>query len=203
MNIRGNIANLLTGSRFVLAPVFAAAYALTLGSEPWVIRGLAAMWCLFVLIELTDLLDGYVARTTGTVSDIGKVLDPYADVFARLTYFACLVHASVMPLWFLLIVIYRELGIILIRMILLRTGLALGARRLGKIKSTFYGTSAFAGILVYGIRVRGSEGVIPESWSPIIDIVVLVLYAVTALLAIASLVQYFTVFLRSRSTSTT
>ena len=201
MNIRANLANILTSSRFFLAPLFALAYGLTLTTGEWVVPGLTIMMCLFVLTELTDLLDGFVARATATISDVGKVLDPYADVFARLTYFTCLVHAGVMPLWFLLIVIYRELGIILIRMLLLRSGVALGAKLLGKLKSAFYGISAFVAIVVYGIAIRGPEAAIPRSWNPTIGFIATILYGVTAALALASLLQYFTVFVRARRSS--
>jgi CDP-diacylglycerol--glycerol-3-phosphate 3-phosphatidyltransferase len=200
--VRSNLANILTGSRFVLAPFFAAAYGVSRLSEPWGVTGLVSMWMLIVVIELTDLLDGFVARTTGTISDIGKVLDPYADVFARLTYFACMVHAGTMPLWFLLVVIYRELGVILIRMLLLRSGVAMGAKVLGKLKSTFYGIAAFCSVLVYGIMVRGSASVIPESLYPTIDLVATMLYIVTAALSLSSLVQYSLVFLHNRTKDT-
>lgn len=39
--------------------------------------GLAAL--LFVLLSLTDLVDGYVARKYNQVSELGKMLDPLAD----------------------------------------------------------------------------------------------------------------------------
>jgi CDP-diacylglycerol--glycerol-3-phosphate 3-phosphatidyltransferase len=194
--MRTSIANILTGSRFFLSPLFAAAYGLSLLGGRWAAGGLVAMWVLFVVIELTDLLDGYIARRTNTISDTGKVLDPYADVFARLTYFACMLHAGIMPLWFLLIVIYRELGIILIRMLLLRSGVALGAKLLGKLKSTFYGVTAFTAVFEYGVGVRGIDARF-AAYSEHIQIVALSIYAMTAALSLASLLQYFVIFLRN------
>ena len=45
------------------------------------------LWVLFVVIELSDVFDGMVARRRQIVSDLGKLLDPFADVVSRLTYF--------------------------------------------------------------------------------------------------------------------
>ena len=41
----------------------------------------------FLLIELSDLLDGHAARVRNQESELGKVLDPFADSLSRLTYF--------------------------------------------------------------------------------------------------------------------
>lgn len=75
-----NLPNLLTGFRFVAAP-----FLLTFA---WNGYGLAFMGLLAVAF-LTDLLDGWVARTTGQVSEFGAVLDSWADVITYLTIALC------------------------------------------------------------------------------------------------------------------
>ena len=71
----------------------------TIGLSPVV--SVVVLWSLFILIELSDLLDGAAARKLNTVSGFGKLFDPFADVFARLTYFVCFSYTGIMPLWIL------------------------------------------------------------------------------------------------------
>ncbi len=184
---RVGLANMLTSSRFVLAPLFAVVFALTTRVDEFRTTGIVLLWVLFALIELSDVFDGAIARRQGTVSDVGKILDPFADVVAKVTYFTCLLTAEIVPLWFLLIVLYREFGIILIRMMLYREGIALGARVAGKLKTWFYGISAAAGILVLGVGI-----------SPAVATGMTALLAVTAAASIGSFLQYLVLFLRRR-----
>ncbi len=184
---RIGLANMLTSSRFVLAPAFAVVFSLTTRVDEFRTVGFVLLWVLFVLIELSDVLDGAVARRQGTVSDVGKILDPFADVVSKVTYFTCLLTVGIVPLWFLLIVLYREFGIILIRMILYHDGIALGARVAGKLKTWFYGISAAAGILLVGIDP-----------SPAVATGMTVLLAVTAAASVGSFLQYLVLFLRGR-----
>ena len=71
-----NLPNLLTGFRFVAAPVL-----LWLA---WYAHPMAFMALLAVTFA-TDLLDGVVARLTGQVSQFGAALDSWADVITYLT----------------------------------------------------------------------------------------------------------------------
>ena len=67
------LADGLTYSRLLLGPVIF--FLLLHGSSP-------ALWVALVLTvvgELTDFLDGWVARRANTVSDVGKVADPFTD----------------------------------------------------------------------------------------------------------------------------
>lgn len=199
---RGRLANGLTLSRFVLSPVFALSFTAAARSAApgaW----LALAWALVVVIELTDVFDGMVARAGNVVSDLGKVLDPFADVVSKVTYFVCLLTVDIVPLWFLLVLLYREFGIILIRMLLFRDGVALGARVLGKIKTWFYAVSAAFGLLFFSARVLGEryERLSELVARPGTDLVFTLLLVVTALFAVVSFAQYLALFVRSRSGS--
>ena len=197
---RRHLANVLTSSRFVLSPIFAVVFYLLDRFPEFAVVGISLLWIIFVLIELSDVLDGLVARRYGTVSDVGKILDPFADVVSKVTYFACFLVAGVVPLWFLLIILYREFGIILIRMILYRDGLAMAARTAGKLKTWFYGLTAAVGLFILsldtvgGAPVFGLERVGPL-WQ---DVTMLVLLIITAGLSIGSFLQYLSFFVSER-----
>jgi CDP-diacylglycerol---glycerol-3-phosphate 3-phosphatidyltransferase len=181
-----NAANALTVGRLVLAPLFVLAYALI---DIWpgavgVGFAMSTIWILFVVMELTDVLDGMVARRQGIVSDLGKILDPFADVVCRLTYFIILTVAGVMPLWFVIIVLYREFGAVFLRLLLYRDGYALGARFAGKLKSWFYSIAAAVGLFLFSVDRLPS---VSRSISDSIRVVQPVAYGVYAIGAVLSL----------------
>lgn len=196
---RPSLANTLTMSRFVLAPLFALVFGLMARFEGFALPGTIALFVIFGLVELSDVLDGAVARRQNTVSDVGKILDPFADVVSKVTYFVCLLVAGIVPLWFLLIVLYREFGVILVRMILYRQGLALGARAAGKLKTWFYAVTAAAGLVflsmdtLQGLPVFAVDRIAP-TWR---SVVMFSLLGVTAALSIGSFLQYFVFFLKN------
>ena len=65
-----NLPNALTVSRFFLVPVFVVCF--------FFIHQAAAFFVVLVA-ALTDVLDGYIARKYGQMSDVGAMLDPLAD----------------------------------------------------------------------------------------------------------------------------
>ncbi|MBU8914199.1 MAG: CDP-diacylglycerol--glycerol-3-phosphate 3-phosphatidyltransferase [Spirochaetales bacterium] len=198
---RINAANALTVGRLVLAPLFVVAYALT-DIWPGVIGirvALSTLWVLFVIMELTDVLDGMVARRQGIVSDLGKILDPFADVVCRLTYFITLTVAGIMPLWFVIIVFYREFAAIFLRLLLYRDGYALGAASAGKLKSWFYSLSATAGLFILTVeRLPSVSRSILDSMN-VIRGVAYGVYAVAAMLALWSIWGYLRFYQRRKT----
>ncbi|MCU0640679.1 MAG: CDP-diacylglycerol--glycerol-3-phosphate 3-phosphatidyltransferase [Candidatus Margulisbacteria bacterium] len=100
------LANKITLGRLALIPL--AVYFLLTG-----LLGLAAL--LFVLLSLTDLIDGYVARKYNQVSELGKMLDPLADkvlVVSLLIGLAALGKTGALPV---IIIAAREFLIASIR----------------------------------------------------------------------------------------
>ncbi|HUR48696.1 MAG TPA: CDP-alcohol phosphatidyltransferase family protein [Acidimicrobiales bacterium] len=94
------LPNLISLARIAGSPVFA--YVLLVGHERH-----AAAWMLGVL-GATDWLDGWLARRLGTVTDLGKVLDPVADrVLIVVAAVAVLVDGA-FPLWLGIVVLVRE-----------------------------------------------------------------------------------------------
>ncbi len=98
----------LTASRLALAPVFFVLFELAVGGPLWLI---ALVCATFAAIEISDLLDGHAARALNQESEFGKVLDPFADSLSRLTYFVAFAGVGILPLWILLILIYRDVAV--------------------------------------------------------------------------------------------
>lgn len=71
-------------------------------------------WVITVLVIygiVSDYLDGYVARQTNQITEWGKVLDPVADKFCAFILFLYAVYIDIIPLWFFIVEIARDLFI--------------------------------------------------------------------------------------------
>jgi CDP-diacylglycerol--glycerol-3-phosphate 3-phosphatidyltransferase len=150
------------------------------------------LWGLMVLIEVSDVVDGHIARSMNLVTDVGKVLDPFADVISRLTYFFCFVQAGFMPGWLLLIIMYREYGIILLRLLGIRRGVAIGARAGGKLKAVLYALSSVLGLVALTISRTG----VWKDALPAVSGVAYGVFVLAAFFALLSFVDYAVVFRR-------
>ncbi len=159
-----NWPNKLTVLRIILSPVFFIFYFLpdwtgafgggvaSAGSViPAVSRisiiSTVAVVLIFIIIEVSDVLDGLIARRFGLVTDIGKVIDPFADVMSRMTYFFCFTLSGLMPAWIFLVLIYRELGATFLRMLMIRKGVAMAASMWGKAKAVTYAVGGILGVI--------------------------------------------------------
>lgn len=137
-----NIANTLTLSRALSAPIFVLLYALPLYTGRGMIFSSYVMLPFLLIAELTDFFDGYMARRLGIVSDIGKVADPAADVILNLNVFA-VSFLSVrgepyMNIFLFSLLLTRELSMTSLRTIQALRGTAVAARAGGKMKTVFY-----------------------------------------------------------------
>ncbi len=156
-----SLPNLLTLFRLFSAPVF---LALFIGSEPGGVLshmldprgGLLACLVVASLSELSDILDGILARRLNQVSNFGKLLDPYADSTFRLTCFfafASQAHGKWIPLWMVMTLFYRDLLVTVIRTFGVERQVYVHARASGKIKAIAQGSVVFitlAMALIYG-----------------------------------------------------
>jgi len=111
-----------------------------------------------VISEVTDMLDGMIARKQGEVSDFGKLYDPFADTLTQITYFLCFVIDGILPSVFFLVVLYREFSILFVRNLMLRKGIAMGARIGGKIKTVSYILAGGLALLVSSVIRLGIDG---------------------------------------------
>jgi cardiolipin synthase len=98
--------NLISLCRILLIPVF----VLLIVEDDTTTVGLL----LFSFVVATDWVDGWLARRTGQVSDLGKILDPVADRLAIAAGLIALVIRGAFPLWAALLILVRDLAILVV-----------------------------------------------------------------------------------------
>lgn len=126
-----NIANLLTGVRLVLVPIFLLFLFAGDGHES---ASRITAFVIFAVAVVTDRLDGALARTYGMVTEFGKLADPIAD---KMLIGAALIGLSMLgdlPWWVTVVILFREIGITVLRFAVLRSGV-IPASRGGKVKA--------------------------------------------------------------------
>ncbi|WP_321973571.1 CDP-diacylglycerol--glycerol-3-phosphate 3-phosphatidyltransferase [Paratractidigestivibacter sp.] len=151
-------ANIVTCSRVVLMPLwlaFAEAVGGTRGTE--VSWGGIAVFAFYVVLSLTDKLDGYLARSRGEVTTFGKFLDPIADKLIVIVALCFLLEHSMCSTWVLLVVVAREFLVSGLRMVVASKGVVVAASNLGKWK-TATTMVAICGLLFVAAMPAGSVG---------------------------------------------
>ncbi|MDR2841949.1 MAG: CDP-diacylglycerol--glycerol-3-phosphate 3-phosphatidyltransferase [Spirochaetaceae bacterium] len=135
------LADKLSFVRIVFAPVFVFLYMYPADQSspvPYI-----CLLVLLALVEFTDFLDGYFARKLKQVSDLGKLLDPFADAFLHVSIFITFAVTLQMHFIACVLIFYREFAMLFLRMISIKNGIAVGARPGGKTKTVLYITSCF------------------------------------------------------------
>lgn len=120
---------------------------------------------IFVLVALSDVWDGYLARSRNQVTDLGKLLDPIADkllLFATLIpiYFISRLRQAdynipvwgSIPLWVCALLIGRELAMTAFRWWAARRGVIIAAGGAGKLKAVLQNIFIGAVILWFAFR---------------------------------------------------
>jgi CDP-diacylglycerol--glycerol-3-phosphate 3-phosphatidyltransferase len=128
---------------------------------------------IFVVAAVSDVFDGYLARSRNMVSDIGKLLDPIAD---KLLLFATLIPIywitrqrhdlydipvwGSIPLWVCLLLIGRELAMTAFRWWAQRRGVVIPAHGAGKLKTVIQ--NVFIGAIMLWFAFRDARK--PMGW---------------------------------------
>jgi CDP-diacylglycerol---glycerol-3-phosphate 3-phosphatidyltransferase len=126
-----NVANVLTGVRMALVPVFLLALFAGDGHET---RWRIIAFVIFAAAVITDRFDGALARTYGLITEFGKLADPIAD---KALIGAALIGLSLLgdlPWWVTVVILIREIGVTILRFAVLRRGV-IPASRGGKLKT--------------------------------------------------------------------
>lgn len=126
-------ANLLSLSRLFFGPAVLVTFSV--GDYRSVIFALVMV----ILAEVTDVLDGIVARRMGHVTDLGKLLDPMADSMYRFCIFLAFFGQGVMDAWMIGIIFGRDLIVAYTRVYAATAGIVLAARFSGKLKAVVQG----------------------------------------------------------------
>ena len=138
------LPNALSAARILLIPAF----VWLIVDRDTTFTGLL----LFGVVVCTDWLDGYVARRTGQVSEVGKMLDPTADRLAIAAGLVALVARGAFPLWAALLIMVRDVAILIAGVMLLVT-------RKARIEVRFVGKVAtFSLVVAIGLIAWGNLG---------------------------------------------
>jgi CDP-diacylglycerol--glycerol-3-phosphate 3-phosphatidyltransferase len=124
-----NLPNRITIARAAAVPVIVVLMY---------IPSIAAQWwaaALFVAASLTDLADGYIARTQNLVTDFGKFADPIADKLLITASMVVLVGKGHMAAWVVVAFVSREFIISAYRLAAASRGVVIAADKLGKYKT--------------------------------------------------------------------
>ena len=119
------IPNMLSLFRIILIPVFIVLYT----SD-----NTELAFAVLLISTLSDVFDGYIARSLGQVTDLGKVLDPIAD---KLTHAAVIICLMLRFKWMrILFAVFaaKELSMLVLGLLVIRyTGRVYSAKWYGKL----------------------------------------------------------------------
>lgn len=126
---RMNLPNLITVGRIALVPVFLwLSYGDTTGAA-------VAAFTVFLVASISDFIDGYLARRSGTISRMGEFLDPFADKLLIGAALFVLFDTRAFPLWAALLIAVREVAVQVLRIQIVHGGKTLPSSSLGKLKT--------------------------------------------------------------------
>lgn len=174
------VPNLISAARLSLVPVFAFLF-LKGGHD-------LASFVVLAVIGSTDWVDGFVARKTGQVSRLGKLLDPVADRVAIIVFLACFAFRGTIALPIAAALLLRDVLVSIAFPIL-------EARGYPRIPVNFVGKAATF-IIYTGLGFAGMSLIVPTDLGELISaasryllIVGAVLYWVAAALYVRQIVK--------------
>ncbi|MCD4708404.1 MAG: CDP-diacylglycerol--glycerol-3-phosphate 3-phosphatidyltransferase [Candidatus Sabulitectum sp.] len=172
-----NWPNRLTVARIIMAPV--VMILLQMG-------GPEARWTaliVFVIAALTDMVDGYLARRYGWISNLGKFLDPLADKLLVCLAWIGLADLGLVPQWTVYVIIGRELLISSLRSIAAYAGVLILPSGIGKWK---------AAIQMFSVSYYMLLSVLEQSTIPrIASVIGIVSMWIALVLTVVSAFHYF------------
>jgi CDP-diacylglycerol---glycerol-3-phosphate 3-phosphatidyltransferase len=137
-----NLPNFLTVVRILMVPVVVVA----LLEETPNADMLAAI--VFAVAAFTDGLDGYIARSRGSITTLGKLMDPLADKLLIIAPLVSLVSLGRIAAWVAMVIIAREFAVTALRMVAVEQGVVIPASFSGKVKTITQVAAIFAVIAV-------------------------------------------------------
>ena len=150
--------------------------------------GLAlAVVVLLGVCELTDIIDGLLARRLGMSSRFGSLFDPYCDSMSRLIIFFGLASKGLCPMWLFLLMALRDISVTYLRIMYILAGASPAARLSGKAKAWAQGLGAILLAAFYAcadVRYAATDAVGFARWVP------LAIVALIAAITLWSLLDY-------------
>ncbi|MDE7193669.1 MAG: CDP-alcohol phosphatidyltransferase family protein [Oscillospiraceae bacterium] len=151
MDIRDitKLPNILTVLRILLIPVFVIVFLWGNGNIELDIgrfnkeNGYIIAAAIMILSGLTDMADGLIARKLNMITDLGKVIDPFADKLTQAAVVVCLIFRY-SDIWVLIaallvLIVIKEILMLIMGVMFLRKGQDLGgARWYGKLATIIF-----------------------------------------------------------------
>jgi CDP-diacylglycerol---glycerol-3-phosphate 3-phosphatidyltransferase len=124
-----NAPNVLTVLRILLVPVLVV--ALLAGTDHGDLLAAIA----FALASVTDAVDGHLARSRGSITTFGKLMDPVADKLLIIAALLALVSLDRLAAWVAMVIIAREFAVTVTRLYATQQGVVIAANWWGKAKT--------------------------------------------------------------------
>jgi len=141
---------------------------------------------ILILMYISDILDGYLARKLNQISETGKIIDPLADKIAIVSAVIVLFLQGKIETWFFIVVVLRDLLILIF-------GLYLKTKNKVVLMSNYPGKIA---VLSIGITILLI--IINDNNSELLKILIGYLYYISVILVIYSLILYLIRFYKTR-----
>ncbi len=170
-------ANVVTMVRVALVPVWLLLAEMSQPSPEQISIPCLVVAGLYMLISLTDKLDGYLARSRNEVTAFGKFLDPIADKLAVVVALCFLLEVGQVSAWVLLVIVSREFLVSGLRMVVASEGVVVAASNLGKWKTAITMIAICGLLLVRSIPQVTFVGIEPHI---IFDVLLWVAVGLTA-----------------------
>jgi CDP-diacylglycerol--glycerol-3-phosphate 3-phosphatidyltransferase len=179
-----NLPNLVTMSRVVLIP-----FVLSFIDNFSPLRTFIAS-LLYLAAAAGDALDGYLARSRGEVSTLGKFLDPLADKLLVTAVLVYMVALSRVPAWVVVVTIGRDLAVSGLRSIAAAQGMIISASDSGKIKTALQLVSIMMLLIHFRYPMLGTSKTVDYHLA---GLVVLYVSTVVSLFSGAQYLRHFLV----------
>ncbi|WP_336658606.1 CDP-diacylglycerol--glycerol-3-phosphate 3-phosphatidyltransferase [Leucobacter sp. USHLN153] len=181
-----NAPNIITAARIIATPFFLWMLLADGGADgPW--RWASAAF--FVLAIATDAWDGYLARSRGLITDLGKLLDPIADKFLT---GAALIGLSILlelPWWVTVLILVREVGITIHRLVVVNN-VVLAAAWTGKLKTVAQSVAITLALLPLAHAFPAA--------APVFEWINIITMSIAFVLTMVSGIDYVVAYMRSQ-----
>lgn len=174
-----NIPNILSIIRIILVGVFVFVF---FNDYPHNL-----IWALVVFLTagLTDIIDGFLARKFNWVTNLGKILDPFADKLMQCTVLVCMLIKDLIPAWLVIPFILKEF-------LMLLGGLFIIKKRKVVVVSNIFGKMTVVFFYAAIVLCIAARDFLAEN-----PIVLYIICALVLMAAISALVNYAATYFKT------
>jgi len=182
------LPNQLTTLRIILTPVFLFLFV----SDDPVLKQISLV--IYVIAAVTDWYDGWLARKFNYITTWGKFMDPLADKILTSTAFFAFVVIGVLPLWMVIIVVFRDLFVTGLRLFAEWKKKTFTTNKFAKLKTLIQMLFIFYLLIVYTLK---ENNFIKENYSDLIrdltnhNVIYFIMLAITVYTFITGIIYIY------------